>query len=258
MTSFCHIGQVFVRRYWRPRSLLGEGGRECSPAGCKVESRSHRSKFPLFPPSLLFSFLHFLRLFTNPPLFPSLYSPSLDSIPALTNQMIGHKLKTKQTTGNGVLVKKVKTITSLHQKMLLSLSSISFVPFSTFFLPLFPSLPRVHSYMHVHVHHPYTPYTHTPFTPPLHTHTHTHNPHIGNGGRISGHSSWDLLCDCSGSFLSRTCPGRQPRRRCGHWGSSRENTRKNFQGRKNAHSKSTRHCCIVLASDSGFFCPRFV
>jgi len=38
----------------------------------------------------------------------SLHS-SLDSIATLTQQMIGHKLKTKQTTGDGVLVKRVST-----------------------------------------------------------------------------------------------------------------------------------------------------
>ena len=39
---------------------------------------------------------------------PSLHG-SLDSIATLTEQMIGHKLKTKQTTGDGVLVKRVST-----------------------------------------------------------------------------------------------------------------------------------------------------
>ena len=38
---------------------------------------------------------------------------SLASIPGLTEQMIGHKLKTKQTTGDGVTVHRVMVAESL-------------------------------------------------------------------------------------------------------------------------------------------------
>ena len=157
--------------------MLGEGGRECSPAGCRVESGSPKSKFSLpssisppsfpSPPSLLFSFLHFLHLLS---LLPSLSFSSLDSIATLTNQMIGHKLKTKQTTGDGVLVKKVKTITSLRFK---DPPLPYFCIFhSTSPLSAFSSLFSLSFHMCIHTH--TCTYTLHPFPPPLHTHTHTH------------------------------------------------------------------------------------
>ena len=42
-----------------------------------------------------------------------LFSLSLASIPRLTEQMIGYKLKTKQTTGDGVTVNRVMVAESL-------------------------------------------------------------------------------------------------------------------------------------------------
>ena len=44
---------------------------------------------------------------------PSPHHPSLDSIQPLAAQMIGHKLKTKQTPGEGVLVNKVMVAEAL-------------------------------------------------------------------------------------------------------------------------------------------------
>ena len=65
------------------------------------------------PPSLTHSLTLSLSL-PHPSLPPSLSSLlSLDSITGITEQMIGYKLKTKQTTGDGVTVKKIMVAESL-------------------------------------------------------------------------------------------------------------------------------------------------